>query len=525
MRTPPVAIALGMLLAGCPAQQSAQQPAPMLQTQAEVPSDTVYADAAQGGSQTLAVNLLPPKDTGFQTQAIVHRWVASDVTSYVVKLAAGSRDLVSLVVRVKSGESRATFKHLKLNVSYVITVVAMGNVSGNPTQETRILNSQHPSHTTFTFSGNQDVENSQSIDCQVILDDTTFDGSANVGVGTSDGKYDNPAEAESGSGSVVSSGVTTLAGSTRGYLDGSSITARFDTPYGLACDDQGNVYVSDSGNLQIRKIDAAGQVTTFGPYSGTMAHTVAGESPLGYADGITLDNLGGILLACGKTSVISQVLSGSSTVKAGSGQLGLTNGFYGNASFNLPSGIVPMGEGKYAIADTLNNVIRVLEPSGFVSTWIGNGNAGAIDGASYNAELNRPTGLARDTMGNMYVSDTGNHLIRKVDASGSVSTVAGTGAFGDTDGPALESRFDGPTGIAVDSDGTLYVADTNNHCIRKITPQGGVSTFAGSGYRGLADGPLTSAKFNAPSGLVLDGRGHLLVADTFNHKIRKIRIR
>ncbi|MBU6430730.1 MAG: gluconolaconase, partial [Cyanobacteria bacterium REEB65] len=126
----------------------------------------------------------------------------------------------------------------------------------------------------------------------------------------------------------------------------------------------------------------------------------------------------------------------------------------------------------------------------------------------------------------LYVADTDNFTIRRVTPSGAVSTLAGSpGQFGDADGPAAQARFDGPTGLAVRSDGTIYVADTNNNTIRAISPGGVVTTIAGSGYRGYVDGPDGLAKFDAPSGLVADGQGNLLVADTLNNKIRKVVLR
>jgi hypothetical protein len=491
----------------------------------QAPSTGGAVDTKSEDGRTLAVNLLPPVENAFESQSIVHRWVGADITSYVVTLTAEGHDLATVNVHVKSGESRASFSHLKLNVTYTISVVAMGNVSGDPKKPSRILNRQNPTVTTVIFSGNQNVENSRAITCQVVLDNTVFDGSADVAIGANSGSFLLPGATESASGSRVPFGVWTIAGSVKGYLDGDGAIACFDTPYGVSCDGAGNVYVADSGNLKVRLIDRAGMVSTFGSYSATMRNTVTAPSPVGFEDGLAAEGLGGFLLADGKAGVISRVLPASSSVIAGNGQVGLADGANASASFNLPSGIIRLPGGSIAVADTLNNVVRIVAPAGYTYTWLGNGQPGPKDGSPTSAEFSSPTGMALDRQGNLYICDTGNHLIRKVSTSGYVSTYAGTGQFGDEDGPALKARFDGPTGIAVDTDGTVYVADTNNNCIRRISPAGQVSTFAGSGYRGWGDGPLDLARFNAPSGLALDGLGNLIVADTLNHKIRRIRIR
>lgn len=262
--------------------------------------------------------------------------------------------------------------------------------------------------------------------------------------------------------------VTTFAGGTGGYLDGSGTSARFSDPYGLGIDAAGNIYVADRGNNRIRKITPAGVVTT---------------------------------------------LAGSTS--------GYTDATGTSAQFRTPLDVAVDSAGNAYVADSLNHSIRKITPAGVVTTFAGSGSAGYNDANGASAQFNGPRGVAVDASGNVYVSDTGNGRIRKITPTRDVTTFAGSGFSGTTDGPGSSARFNYPEGLAVDAAGNLYVADRQNHRIRKITPEGEVSTFAGS-TSGYTNGIGTAAQFNLPSGIAIDGTGVIYVADTSNQRIRKI---
>ena len=209
---------------------------------------------------------------------------------------------------------------------------------------------------------------------------------------------------------------------------------------------------------------------------------------------------------------------------AGSAAQGTTNGYGSNARFSHPLAVAADSAGNLFVADTENSVIRQITPDGYVSTLAGQaGTFGTNDGPVASARFYGPQGIAADSAGQLYVADTANSTIRRITA-GTVSTLAGLA--GDTssfDGPGASARFYHPEGLTVAPDGNLYVADTWNHTIRKITPDGQVSTFAGlAGSLGCADGTNSKARFYRPVAVAADNLTNLFVADSFNHTIRKI---
>jgi sugar lactone lactonase YvrE len=202
-----------------------------------------------------------------------------------------------------------------------------------------------------------------------------------------------------------------------------------------------------------------------------------------------------------------------STLAGEAGHAGSSDGQGAAASFCQPNGIAVDGEGSTYVADYWDDLIRKINPGGVVTTFAGSGEEGDTDG------FNGPRGLAIDGDGNMIVADSDNHLIRKITPEGVVSTVAGSGAGGFADGQ--DSEFCHPAGVALDGDGNIFVADTNNFLIRKITPDGTVSTVAGSGACGHTDGQGTSATFTAQTGAItIDSNGDLFVGD--GKRIRRI---
>jgi sugar lactone lactonase YvrE len=235
------------------------------------------------------------------------------------------------------------------------------------------------------------------------------------------------------------------------------------------------------------------------------------------------------LFACKKQAEpAASKLTYTVSTLAGSGMAGFTNGTGGSATFNHPSAVAFDNQGNVYVADSDNNCIRKITASGVVSTLAGTGVAGQTDGPGATAQFNWPQGIAVDAQGTVYVADTNNGRIRTITPAGVVSTWAGAAGFGLQDGPVATARFLSPQGLALDQQGTLYIADTYNNRIRKITPQGVVSTVAGSGPSAIfppenfADGPGSAAKFYFPGGVAADSQGNLYVADGANHRIRKI---
>ncbi|MFN9479791.1 MAG: hypothetical protein ACK6C0_10210, partial [Betaproteobacteria bacterium] len=213
-----------------------------------------------------------------------------------------------------------------------------------------------------------------------------------------------------------------------------------------------------------------------------------------------------------------------STLAGAAGSSGSADGNGAAARFNSPEGLAVDGAGNVYVADTQNHTIRKIATAGAVGTFAGIVRSwGSADGTGAAARFAAPYGVSVDAFGNVYVADTVNHTIRKITPVGVVSTLAGTaGSSGSADGIGSAVRFDSPQAVAVDGSGNVYVADTNNHTIRNITPAGAVRTFAGTaGSSGSADGTGASVRFNRPGGVAGDGSGNVHVADTSDYTIRK----
>lgn len=230
------------------------------------------------------------------------------------------------------------------------------------------------------------------------------------------------------------------------------------------------------------------------------------------------------ILLLSLTAILSRAQDSVVTLAGVPQVSGTTNGTGTNALFGDPCAIVTDTNGNYYLTDTANHAIRKVTTNGVVTTFAGKlGVYGSANGTGTNAQFYLPNGLAFDKTGNLYVSDTGNNIIRKITAAGAVSTFAGTG--GDPaylDGSALSAMFSSPLGIVVWTNGNIFIADSGNHCIREIS-NGTVSTFAGSPQVwGTNDATGTNAQFNAPCSLAFDAKGNLYVSDANNDTIRKI---
>ena len=324
--------------------------------------------------------------------------------------------------------------------------------------------------------------------------------------------------------------VTTLAGlgGTPGSTDAISNAARFRTPTGVVVDTSGNVYVADTGNSTIRKITAEGVVTTLAGSAGFAGHAdgAGANARFNSLAGLSID-VSGNLYAVDKLSHVVRKISAAgvvSTLAGLAGTFGSADGSGTTARFNTPLGIAANASGTVYVADTVNETIRRISPDGTTAVFAGSALAGNLDGTGVNARFFRPQGIALDAAGNVYVADTFNHSIRKLSSAAVSSTFAGPGGnFGSTDGPGTTARFNRPRGIGIDRQGNLFVSESFNNTVRKITPAGVVSTFAGeAGAFDYADRVGTAARFGNPGGLAVDGSDYIFVTDQFFNALRRI---
>jgi hypothetical protein len=336
--------------------------------------------------------------------------------------------------------------------------------------------------------------------------------------------------------------VTTLAGlaGSAGSADGTGSAARFNNPRGAAVDSAGNVYVADDDNQTIRKVTPAGVVTTLAGLTGSFGSADGTNSAARFAwpHGVAVDGAGNVYVADSFNSTIREVTPAGTnwlvTTLAGratSGYGGGTDGTGSAARFNTPFGVAVDSAGNVYVADLGNDTIRKVTPAGEATTLAGlAGSPGSADGTNSAATFNAPAGLALDSAGNLYVTDWGNHTIRKMTPVGTdwvVTTLAGrAGQMGSANGTNSAARFYHPGGVAVDSAGNVYVADAWNDTIRKMTPAGTnwvVTTLAGvAGDAGISDGTGSGARFNSPWAMALDSAGNLYVTDWGNSTIRKV---
>ena len=325
--------------------------------------------------------------------------------------------------------------------------------------------------------------------------------------------------------------VSTLAGlaGSPGSSDGTGSAARFNYPLGVAVDGSGNVYVADSFNNNLRKITPAGVVSTLAGLTGSMGSSdgPGSDARFNNPQGVAVDGSGNVYVADTENHTIRMVTpAGVVTTLAGlAGSTGSSDGAGSAARFRHPYSVTLDGSGNLYVADTFNQTIRKVTPAGVVSTLAGlAGSMGSSDGTGSAARFYYPSGIAVDGSGNVYVADTENDAIRKVTPAGVVSTLAGfPGSTGSSDGTGSAARFYKPYGVTVDSSGNVYVADNCNHTLRKVTPSGVVSTLAGQvSSTGSRDGTGSAAQFNYPSSVASDGSGNLYAADTYNCTIRKV---
>ncbi len=323
--------------------------------------------------------------------------------------------------------------------------------------------------------------------------------------------------------------ITTLAGQigVGGYVDGVGGQAKFQLPNNVAADRAGNVYVADTANNVIRKITTDGAVSTLAGLAGSRGNTDGlGSTARFWAPfGIAVDSSGNVYVADTANNTIRKITpAGMVTTLAGlAGHPGSADGSRGSAQFRNPWSVAVDSKGNVLVADMSNDTVRKIAPNGQVTTVAGQaGISGNADGFANNAQFNDPFAVAVDSADNIYVSDTGNNTIRKITPTGTVVTLAGSAGFaGSSDGNADTARFWNPQGLAVDHDGNVYVADTGNNTVRKITPMGVVNTLP-EPTGGTTNKVAGNLQLNSPGGVAVDGAGNILVADTNNHCVRKL---
>ena len=339
-----------------------------------------------------------------------------------------------------------------------------------------------------------------------------------------------PAAAATGDINTVAGNGTFGSGGDGGPATSAQLSSTADT----VVDGAGNVYIADRTNDRIRKVAPTGVITTF---AGTGTAGSGGDggpataAQLNQPGGVALDGAGNLYIADTENHKVRKVnTAGVITTVAGTGRAGARGGG-GQATaneLNTPTGVLAGGDGSFYISESGNNWVRRVDAAGVITTFAGTGGAGdsGDGGPATAAKLDNPDGLAFDSAGNLYVADTRHDRVRKVDRAGIITAFAGNGNKGSTGdgGPATAATFDQPHGLAFDSAGNLYIAASNNHKVRKVDPAGIITTFAGTGARGFSGdgGPAVSARFDYPEGVATDPDDSVYIADTGNQRLRKV---
>lgn len=330
--------------------------------------------------------------------------------------------------------------------------------------------------------------------------------------------------------------IRTIAGD--GYLHavgdgGPATSAQLSQPSAVALDYSGNLFIADTGTNRIRQVTPSGIITTLAgnglaAFKGDQGPSTAAE--LNGPGGVALDGSGNLVFADTLNQRIRKISGGAIFTILGTGTAGAgpENTAPLQTPLRSPAGVCFDFSANQYVVDTLNNRVLLAPPGALVTTDAGNGAAGSLGdgGSAPTAQLHQPTACVLDAMGNLFIADTQNHRVRKVSLSGVITTVAGTGASGSAgdEGPASNALLNAPRGVAVDGNGDTFIADTGNHRIRMVTPDGIIHAIAGTGAAGFAgDGAAgLSAQINSPAGMVVDGSGDIYFADSGNNRVRRL---
>ena len=328
----------------------------------------------------------------------------------------------------------------------------------------------------------------------------------------------------------IISTISGLQGSSGLSGDGTANTLPMLAPFGVAADSSGNIYVAEFGTNRIRKLDTKGNITTaIGDGNQGFAGDggPANKVEMTLPTGVALDSSGNLYFADSLNNRIRKLAGSTVSTIAGNGLFSRSGdgGAATSAQLNAPMGVA-VGTAALYIADTANNTVRSVT-NGVISGFAGTGTAGSSgDGnPASGAQLNGPQGLAVDSAGSLYIADTQNNRVRKV-TGGTISTVAGSGAagFAGDGGAATSAQLNAPFAVAVDAAGNLYIAEFNNNRVRKVAANGNIGTLAGNGVSGFSGDGLqaTSAQLNGPRGVAVDSSGNVYIADTNNNCVRKV---
>ena len=333
--------------------------------------------------------------------------------------------------------------------------------------------------------------------------------------------------------------LTTVAGNGAGTYSGDggpAINASLYSPQGVAVDAAGNLFIADYYNNRVRKVSTNGLISTVAGGGNGGDGGLATNASLGNPASVALDGTATLFIADYYNSRIRAVgTNGIISTVAGTGTRSYSGdgGPATDATFTLPTGLALDGLGNLFIAAPANQCVRAVNTDGVIQTVAGIGTNSSKNGAysgdggvATNASLNGPSGVGADSLGNLFIADNGNNRIRKVDTSGIITTVAGNGTAGYSgDGAfATNASLQFPDGVAVDSLGDLFIADTGNNLLREVTANGIITTVAGNGtgaYSGDG-GPATNASLFRPRGVTVDSSGNLFIADSYNNRIRKV---
>jgi len=313
---------------------------------------------------------------------------------------------------------------------------------------------------------------------------------------------------------------------------GPATSAALTAPFALAMDSSGNIYFAENGDSRIRKVDSKGNISTIAGtgtpgFSGD--NSAATNAQLGWPTGVAVDSSGNVYVADSANLRIRKISSSNISTVAGNGVLSYSGngGPAVKAQLNLPQGVAVDGAGNFYVADTVNDVVREVAANGTITVFAGTGTAGSggDGGPAASAQLNGPQGLVWDKAGSLYIADAANHRVRKV-SNGTITTYAGTGTAGHSGdgGAATSATLNLPFGLAVDAAANLYIAEFGANVVRKVSAGGSISTVAGNGNAGYSGdgGPATSAQLNGPQGVAVDDGGNLYIADTANNVVRRV---
>ena len=527
-------------------------------------SATTFAGSIDGNQDGTGLNAAFSNPGGVAVDSTGTVYVADTINHRIRKITPGG--VVSTLAGSTQAYNDGTGTNARFSSPQALVVDSSGNVYVADTSNC-VIRRITPTGVVTTFAGSGTATFADGTGAAASFNfpnGITIDSAGNLYIGD----FFNHRIRKITPGGVVS----TLAGSTQAYNDGTGAGARFSFPRGVAVNSAGNVYVVDTGNNRIRMITPAGVVTTLaGNADATSTNGTGTNATFNGPNGITIDSQGNLFVADENNhririitpATVVTTLAGSTagyndggwfnqpvgvatdwigtlyvadtnnhrirritpagvvTTLAGSGTAGATNSTGVNATFNFPRGVALDSTLNVYVADGANRQIRRITPAGVVTTFAGSATSGFADGTGTSATFNTPVGITVDSLDRIYVLDIGNHNIRRITAAGVVTSLAGSRTATFADGVGINASFNTPSGIVADIYGNVYVADTNNHCIRRVTSDGGVTTLAGS-TAGYADGTGTNARFNFPYHLSIDALGTLYVADQTNHRIRTV---